>query len=272
MTETQTSQILHPFDIFTVNMRELDSLVAIYSHVSSHPLTTLKGEPCTTEILLKHGIVFIVTCWDEYIKQLVTSAFDFMLAHAENPAVFPLQVKMVTSQKLQPPHPDSFDNDVVRRQKQKARETWDHHLWKQDIWHLAGDGWIRLLRDNQEEVMKQYVDKFQSPRPDTVDKLLSSIIGIKSLSSHWSWLGMSCENAKKCLNILLNLRGDLVHTNQSHRLVTIEDIDYFSLLVNKLAGISANVIREHVYKQTGKYPWLDSGILDVPTYQPARCN
>jgi len=121
-------------------------------------------------------------------------------------------------------------------------------------------------------VMKQYVDKFQSPRPDTIDKLFASIIGIKSLSSHWGWLGMSCENAKKCLNILLNLRGDIVHSNQSHRLVTIDDIDYFSLLINKLAGISANVVREHVYKQTGKYPWLDIGILDVPAYQPARCN
>jgi len=171
MTETQTSQILHPFDIFAVNMRELDSLVAIYSHVSSHPITTLKGEPCTTEILLKQGTVFIVTCWDEYIKQLVTSAFDFMLAHVKNPDIFPLQVKIVTSQKLQPPHPDSFDDDVVRRRKKKARETWDAHIWKQDIWHLAGDGWIRLLRDNKNEMMKQYVDKFQSPRPDTIDKL-----------------------------------------------------------------------------------------------------
>ncbi len=272
MTETQTSQILQPFDLFTVNMRELDSLVAIYAHVSNHPITTLKGEPCTTEILLKQGIVFIVTCWDEYIKQLVTSAFEFMLAHAENPDVFPLQVKMLSSQKLQPPHPDRFDNDVVRRRKQKARENWDSHLWKQDIWHLAGEGWIRLLRENIDAVMKQYVDTFQSPRPDNVDKLFASIIGIKPLSSHWAWLGMSCEDAKKCLNILLNLRGDLVHTNQSHRLVTIDDIDYFSLLVNKLAGISANVVREHVYKQTGQFPWLDSGILDVPTYQQARCH
>ena len=196
MTEIQTSQILHPFDIFTVNMKELDSLVTIYSHVSSHPLTTLKGEPCTTEILLKHGIIFIVTCWDEYIKQLVTSAFNFMLVHAKNPDVFPLQVKIVTSQKLQPPYPDNFDNDAVRRQKQKARETWDSHLWKQDLWHLAGDGWIKLLRDNKNEVMKQYVDTFQSPCPDTVDKLFASIISIKHLSSHWAWLGMSCEEAK----------------------------------------------------------------------------
>ncbi|HIE01802.1 MAG TPA: hypothetical protein EYP59_16200 [Thiotrichaceae bacterium] len=271
MPENPQLNIAHPIDAYMENMDELTSLMTIYSHVSSHPLKTSSGEPCTTEILLKQGIVFIVTCWDEYIKQLVTSAFDFMLAHAENPDVFPLQVKMLSSQKLQPPHPDSFDNDVVRRRKQKVRENWDAHLWKQDIWHLAGEGWIRLLRENKEEVMKQYVDTFQSPRPDNVDKLFSSIIGIKRLSSDWTWLGMSCEDAKKCLNIVLNLRGDLVHTNQSHRLVTIDDIDYFSLLVNKLAGISANVVREHVYKQTGQYPWLDSGILDVPAYQQARC-
>jgi len=272
MLENPKLNIAHPIDSYLENMDELISLMTIYSHVSNHPLKNPSGEPCTTEILIKQGIVFIVTCWDEYVKQLVTSAFDFMLDQAKNPDVFPLQVKMITSQKLQPLHPDSFDDDRARRRKEKARETWDTHLWKQDIWHLAGDGWIRLLRDNKEEVIKQYVDTFQSPRPDSIDKLFASIIGFKSLSSHWSWLGMSCEDAKKCLNILLNIRGNLVHTNQAHRLVTIDDIDYFSLLVNKLAGISANVVREHVYKQTGQYPWLDTGILDVPAYQSARCH
>ncbi len=95
---------------------------------------------------------------------------------------------------------------------------------------------------------------------------------MRQLSSHWTWVGMTCDNAKKCLNILLNLRGDIVHTNQSHRPITIDDIDYFSLLVNKLAGISANVVREHAHQQTGEYPWSDSGILDVPYYEQARCD
>ncbi len=39
-------------------MDELTSLMTIYSHVSSHPLKTSSGEPCTTEILIKQGIVF----------------------------------------------------------------------------------------------------------------------------------------------------------------------------------------------------------------------
>ena len=222
MSENHKLNVVHPIDSYLKNMDELTSLMTIYSHVSTHPLKTLDGEPCNAEILLKHGIVFIVTCWDEYVKQLVSSAFDFMLAHAENPDVFPLQVKIVTSQKLQPSHPNNFDDDVVRRRKQKKRETWDAHLWKQDIWHLAGNGWIRLLRDNKDEVMKQYVDTFQSPRPDTVDRLFASIIGIKSLSSHWAWMGMSCEEAKRCVNVLLNLRGDLVHTSNLKKRETLQ--------------------------------------------------
>jgi len=272
MPETQTPQILHPFDTFTTNMRELNSLVRIYSHVSSHPVTTSTGEPCNTETLLKSSIIFIVTCWDEYVKQLVIGAFDFMLAHAKTPEVFPTQVKMVTSETLQPPHPNSHDDNVLRKEKQKARQDWENHLWKQDIWRLAGDGWIKVLRSHKDEVIRQYIDKFQSPRPHIVDNLFARLIGLKRLSTHWAWTGMTCDNANKCLNILLNLRGDIVHTNQSHRPVMIDDLDYFSLLVNKLAGISANVVREHVYQQTGEYPWSDSGILDVPSYEQARCS
>lgn len=272
MSETKTSQILHPFDTFTTNMRELVSLVSIYSHVSSNPVVTSTGELCQTHTLLKSGVIFIVTCWDEFIKQLVISAFDFMLAHAKHPDVFPSQVKIVTSESLPPSHPDRFDDEVVRLQKQKARDSWDRHLWKQDIWRLAGDGWLELLRSHKDKVLEQYVGQFQSPRPHIVDNLFARVIGLRSLSSYWAWPGMSCDNAKKCLNILLNLRGDIVHRNQSHRPVDIEDVDYFSLLVNKLAGISANVVREYVYQQTGKSPWTDSGILDVPCYLEARCS
>ncbi len=47
-----TTQILHPFDVFTVNMGEFDSLMTIYSHVLAHPLKTLNGELCSTNILL----------------------------------------------------------------------------------------------------------------------------------------------------------------------------------------------------------------------------
>ncbi len=268
MSENQTAS---PIDSYMENMDELSSLMAIYSHVSNHPVMMSTGEPCKTDILLKNGIIFIVTCWDEYIKQLVTSGFDFMLAHASSPDVFPTQVKIVTSEKLQPPHPDSDDDEVVRKRKQKARQNWDSHLWKQEIWHLAGNGWLELLRRNKDEVIRQYVAQFQSPRPHIVDKLFERVIGLSGLSSHWTWQGMN-GNANKCLNILLNIRGELVHKNQSHRPLTIDDIDYFSLLVNKLAGISANVVREHVHKQTGKYPWTDNGILDVPSYIEARCS
>jgi hypothetical protein len=55
------------------------------------------------------------------------------LIHAETPDVFPLQVKILSSQRLHPFYFDSFDNDVLRRRKQKAQENWEAHLWKQDI-------------------------------------------------------------------------------------------------------------------------------------------
>jgi hypothetical protein len=273
MPVTQTSPtICHPLDLFMANMKDVYGLTTIYAHVSNRDLTTATREIGDNYILIKSAIVFIVTCWDEYIKSLVTTAFDFMLAQANTPDIFPKQVKIVVSEALQPPYPDRQDEDPVRRVKQKQRDDWDAQQWKADIWQLAGDGWLTLLRRHQQEILQRYVERFHSPRPDTIDQLLAQLLGLPHLSATWEWPGMTAGEAKKCLNVLLNLRGDIVHSNQSPRPVTREDVDYFSLLVTKLAGISADTVRQHVYQQTRKYPWADTGVRHVPTYLATPCN
>lgn len=68
----------------------------------------------------------------------------------------------------------------------------------------------------------------------------------------------------------MNLRGDIVHRNSPHRKVIIDDVDYFSLLAKKLAGISANVVREFVYTKTGNYPWSNN-IIRGSEYDEERC-
>jgi hypothetical protein len=271
-TPPTSPTLFHPLDLFMANMTEVDCLTTIYAHASNYHLTTATEQVCDKHILIKSAIVFIVTCWDEYVKSLVTTAFDFMLTQANTPDIFPKQVKIVVSETLQPPYPDSQDEDPVRRVKQKQRDDWDAQQWKADIWQLAGDGWLTLLRRHQQEILQRYVERFHSPRPDTIDQLLAQLLGLPHLSATWEWPGMTAGEAKKCLNVLLNLRGDIVHSNQSHRPVTREDVDYFSLLVTKLAGISADTVRQHVYQQTRKYPWADTGVRHVPTYLATHCN
>ncbi len=263
MNKDTRPNVFIPLDSFTENMKELDALRAIYSHIADNPLFDPEGskkEPFDIEILIKNGIVFIVTCWDEFIRQIVTESFDFMIKNAFEPDTFSTQVKMIASENLRPPKPSSDDNDKEQKKKFNARENWHEERWKKDIWQLAGDGWKDILKKNKDEVLKRYINRFNTPRPEIIDKLFLHVIGLQDLSCKWEWKNMTVENSKTCLNILINLRGDIVHRNNPHRKVSIDDIDYFSLFVKNLAGISANVAREYIYAKTGKYPWSKNNI------------
>lgn len=263
MTEDANPKIFVPLDSFMENMKELDALRAIYSYVADKPLIDpedFKRKPYDIEILIKNGVVFIVTCWDEFIRQLVTKAFEFMVHNVYDPDTFPMHVKMIASENLRPPKASDEDSDKEQRKKINERESWHDERWKKDIWQLAGDGWKDILENSKNEVLRRYIDRFNTPRPDIIDKLFSHVIGLENLSHEWAWQNMTVSNSRACLNILMNLRGDIVHRNSPHRKVIIDDIDYFSLLVKKMAGISANVVREYVYTKTGKYPWSDNNI------------
>ncbi len=241
---------------FKNNMQELKALMAFYAQVSQHPLPN----PATdgyydANILIKHGIVFMVTCWEDYIKSLLEEAFSFILAKANTPASFPTNVQMSASELL--PQESKFAADVWHRSEE----------WKRDIWRLTTE-WQQLLTKHQVEK----VAKSQSPRPEAVDELFYQVIGMKHLSHSWFWPTMTTDNVRRCLNTLIDLRGDLVHKNVSYRSVELADIDYFSLFVNKLAGISGNVVRNYVYARTTEFPWAENEVLDLTlSFDPRRC-
>jgi len=254
MSEDTPATLLAPLDSFTENMKELDALRAIYSYVSvDNPLSDSEGNPYNIEIMIKSSIVFIVTCWDEFIRELLTKSFDFMINNVNHDS-FSTNVKMRASEKILP-------------SELSKREKWHYDRWKEDIWKLAGDGWRSILKDNKDE----FLNGFNTPRPDIIDKLFLNVIGLKKLSSNWKWKDMTEKNSKDCLNILMNLRGDIVHRNRPHRNVTIDDVEYFSLFVKKLAGISANIVRRFVYEKTTEYPWDENNFLSFYKYNEERC-
>jgi len=244
LAEPDTAKCLNSF---MTNMEELDALRAVYYHMDDNPLLDpqdSEGKQYNIEILIKSGIIFIVTCWDEFIRELITESFDFMINNVSDPKSFPVNVKMTASENLLPSKPSK-------------RENWHHDRWKEDIWQLAGNGWKDILKKSKE----RYIDRFNTPRPEIIDKLFLNVIGLKDLSSNWKWEDMTETNSKDCLNILMTFRGDIVHRNKSHREVFIEDVDYFSLFVKRLAGESANAVRKFVDEKTDKYPWGDNNVL-----------
>jgi hypothetical protein len=72
------------------NMLELDALVAFYQKVKDEPVANQVGSHHSPYILLKSNLIFLVTCWEEYIKSLVDESFTFMLNHSSSVEIFPV--------------------------------------------------------------------------------------------------------------------------------------------------------------------------------------
>ncbi|TGO03494.1 hypothetical protein PN36_05455 [Candidatus Thiomargarita nelsonii] len=103
-----------------------------------------------------------------------------------------------------------------------------------------------------------------------INTLFFQTIGLKGLSDSWQWQGMSNEEAIKCINTLLDLRGDYVHKNRS--LISETDIEYFQKFIEALAGISANKARDYIYDKVGHYPWLYNKISpNALNFDSKRC-
>lgn len=244
-------------EVFYRNLQEVYSLETIYERVPD-------GQPDEQQVLVKSSIIFIVTSLDAFFKQLVTDAFDAMLRSSKlenHPNLLPDQVKTVVSEHLL----ETSDH---------PKEAWCKDKWRMDIWQLAGEGWLTLLKQHREVVMQRYVERFQSVRRDNIDNLFKQVIGFKQLSVHWKWHKMSDSQVLNCLNTLMDLRGDLVHRNLSHRPVTKTDIDYFAVFAEQLAVVSTNAVREYLYTLLGEYSWemtpgTDSG--KVLGFEASRC-
>jgi hypothetical protein len=237
------------------NMEELDALTAFYQKAKDEPVVAQAGSYHNPYILLKSSLIFLVTCWEEYLKSLVDESFTFMLSHSSNIALFPEHVRRMSAELL----PQKSDI--------KNKELWHHEKWKTDVWKLV-DEWPDFLTQNK----TQRIENFQSSRANNINMLFFQTIGLKKLSAGWQWQGMSNKQAIICLNTLLDLRGDYVHQNRSYRLLCEKDMEYFPIFIKVLANISANQVRDYIYRQLGHYPWFYNDIFSKSlNFDSFRC-
>jgi hypothetical protein len=236
------------------NVEELNALSAFYQNVMANPVVTQTGNHHSPYILLKSNLVFVVTYWEEYIKSLVEESFTFMLNHSSTVEIFPEHVRRMTAELL--PQTSEIRN----------KELWHHEKWKTDVWKLVAS-WPDFLTQNKTLRIKN----FQSSRANNINTLFFQTIGLKELSECWHWQGMNHDEAIKCLNTLLDLRGDYVHKNRSYRLIEETDIEYFPEFIQIVASISANKVREYIYDKVGRYPWLYNIPPHALNFDSNRC-
>jgi hypothetical protein len=190
------------------------------------------GRKHNVEVLNKSAIVLLVACWESFIEDLASAAFEAMLANAADHTVFPSDVLTHASRALR------TDSDTRK------------------VWRLADAGWRTVLADHKAELFKEYIGKLNTPKPKQVDGLFSFLIGIKSLSATWSWHKSSASHAASKLTELVELRGSVAHRVAASAAVHKATVYNYMLFVYRLSVVSSNQVRTFVHARTKKYPWM----------------
>lgn len=210
------------------NLEEIGLLTGLHTAMTgSGP-----GRRHGVEVLNKSALVLLVASWEAYVEDLAESAFSFMLEHAETPSVFP--------------------NGVLAKAAKPLKEA-DN---PKDLWLLAGDGWKEVLKDHQSAIVKSHIGKLNTPKPQQIDSLIDSLIGLKGLSSSWKWHGISNGNAKAQLEELVERRGEVAHRVKASTYVAKKYVNQMRVFLQRLACISSNRVRGHILRHTKEEPWI----------------
>jgi len=212
---------------FFANTDQALALVAAYDLLCKHyPRSRRK-----LEVTKKSAIVLLVASWEAYIEDLAVAAFDALLAAAKTPEIIPAKVLAVAARGLR----DSQD--------------------ERSLWALAGNGWRTVLEQHRDTVLDRFIGKLNTPKPEQVNALFDSLIGLPDLSSRWVWPGTSATMARERVLRLVELRGSIAHRVQTsapvHRSLVVQSCD----LLTRLAARSSEHVRGFIQRRTGSYPW-----------------
>src|SRR6266849_5739461 len=152
---------------FLENSKDIVELWRIHQDVAGQG----PGRKFGVEVLNRSAIVFITACWESYIEDLATESFDHLLAKATSPAAIPPKVRALATA-------------PIWEQKDPTK-----------VWEIADTGWRALLIAHKAATLEKWLGTFNTPKTVQVNSLYADLLGIKKLSSSWSWQGMSAASA-----------------------------------------------------------------------------
>jgi len=183
------------------------------------------------DVLNRAAFVLIAACWESYIEDVAIEAFDHMLAVVQTPATIPARIKVIASRQL--------------------REDKD----ERKVWELAGDGWRTVLREHRDVVVSRWLKDFNTPKADQVCALMSGLLGLPAVSSHWHWDGMAAQSASTALDDYMTIRGNIAHRIRHVDTVHKSWAKRFLSHVRRLVETTDEAVHEHMSKLSRVAPW-----------------
>ena len=209
------------------NIEEVTRLVEIHKEIAG----AKQGRKSGVEVLNKSAIVLLVACWETFIEEIASVAFNLILKDAPNPYVFPNKVLVLASRDL-------------RKHKDETK-----------VWELAASGWKRVLRKHRDSILSKFVSPFNTPNTQNINRLFNDLVGIKNISFDWYWQRMSVSQTKTKLDRLIKLRGQIAHSVRTEKSVHKTTVIGYVHFIKRLAGVINNSLNEYIEERTGSSPW-----------------
>lgn len=209
------------------NLEDVTSLLDIHEQKTGGA----PGRRFGVEALNKSGIVLAVACWEAYVEDCATEAFEFVLALASEPSKLP---------------------ESVRKLVAKAIKSDQNEL---SPWKMAGTGWQQLLADHRDATVKKYVSPLNTPKFGNVDGLFLDLLGLADVSAAWSWHRMPVKTARERLASIITMRGAIAHRVSPDHAVHKKDVEDAVAFIQTIANLTSNRVRLHVHGLTGSYLW-----------------
>lgn len=198
-----------------------------------------RGRKHRVDVLNRAAVVFISACWESYVEDVATEAFDFMLAEVDTPDAIPAKVRTLASREL-------------RDAKDERR-----------LWELAGTGWRKIMADHRDAVVRAWLRDFNTPKAKQVSDLFCGLIGLPDVTAAWTWQAMNAEQARIKLDEYMMIRGNIAHRTKHDETVYKSWGKDFLLHVSKLVERTDDAVQAHLQGLSGKCPWTLSNARDV---------
>jgi len=200
------------------------ALPAVERLVDSHTALRkgAKG-PDPHNTVLQASVFILCAAWERYVEDVLIESLEKLLKCRISPKEFPDSVQIQIKQAV---HHENL-----------------HHA---DILKLAGDGWKDVHRESAQE----RIEKFNTPKPENIDKLFFQQLGLKDLSAKWS-----TDPAE--IKAFVVTRGDIAHNGIDAEKVSKDDTIHFKTILARTVKETDEAIYEFLKapEQTGKAPW-----------------
>ena len=217
-----------PITNLSQSMKDAKRLLQIHSDVGG----TDQGRRYGLDVLNKSGVLFVSAAWEAFVEDTAIQAIDHILDVASDHLSLPLPMRKAAAKALEK------DRNELK------------------VWDLAGDGWKIVAKNYRDELIRDEISTFNTPKPHNVNTLFHKLLGIDKISSHWYWQGMSKASAYSKLKGFIETRGAIAHQGSLTQSITKDYVDGHRKFINRIAVRTSNVVCKHIKHQVGSFPWL----------------